>query len=128
MADSGKLLEAPAPRSRVASVSMPAQSKPKKVHYPFWFGGSASCFAAGVTHPLDLGKSSSHTFYTIFVPLLTLRLQSRYLQLSSEICPSTLPPNSVADIVPRRTLGPVTNTRARCPENYVGHFWTYRET
>ena len=26
------------------------------VHYPFWFGGSASCFAASVTHPLDLGK------------------------------------------------------------------------
>ena len=24
------------------------------VHYPFWFGGSASCFAAAVTHPLDL--------------------------------------------------------------------------
>jgi hypothetical protein len=23
--------------------------------YPFWFGGSASCFAACVTHPLDLG-------------------------------------------------------------------------
>ena len=26
------------------------------LHYPFWFGGSASCFAASVTHPLDLGK------------------------------------------------------------------------
>ncbi|KAF1989042.1 mitochondrial carrier [Aulographum hederae CBS 113979] len=26
------------------------------VHYPFWFGGSASCFAACVTHPLDLSK------------------------------------------------------------------------
>ncbi|KFX99477.1 hypothetical protein V495_05716 [Pseudogymnoascus sp. VKM F-4514 (FW-929)] len=26
------------------------------LHYPFWFGGSASCFAAGVTHPLDLVK------------------------------------------------------------------------
>ncbi|KAI9720500.1 MAG: Mitochondrial dicarboxylate transporter [Chrysothrix sp. TS-e1954] len=25
-------------------------------HYPFWFGGSASCFAACVTHPLDLIK------------------------------------------------------------------------
>ncbi|KAF4537290.1 Mitochondrial dicarboxylate transporter [Lasiodiplodia hormozganensis] len=24
------------------------------VRYPFWFGGSASSFAAGVTHPLDL--------------------------------------------------------------------------
>ena len=27
------------------------------IHYPFWFGGSASCFAACVTHPLDLGMS-----------------------------------------------------------------------
>ncbi|KAF1812646.1 hypothetical protein P152DRAFT_396742 [Eremomyces bilateralis CBS 781.70] len=26
------------------------------IHYPFWFGGSASCFAACVTHPLDLGE------------------------------------------------------------------------
>lgn len=36
------------------SVRAPAAGK---VHYPFWFGGSASCFAAGVTHPLDLGTS-----------------------------------------------------------------------
>ena len=28
------------------------------VHYPFWFGGSASCFAAAVTHPLDLSTSA----------------------------------------------------------------------
>lgn len=26
------------------------------IRYPFWFGGSASCFAACVTHPLDLVK------------------------------------------------------------------------
>lgn len=26
-----------------------------QVHYPFWFGGSASCFATLFTHPLDLG-------------------------------------------------------------------------
>ncbi|GME59792.1 mitochondrial dicarboxylate carrier [Neofusicoccum parvum] len=26
------------------------------VRYPFWFGGSASSFAAGVTHPLDLNN------------------------------------------------------------------------
>src|SRR5437667_193040 len=30
-----------------------------KLHYPFWFGGSASCFAAMVTHPLDLGMIES---------------------------------------------------------------------
>ncbi|EED22416.1 phenylalanyl-tRNA synthetase alpha subunit (PodG), putative [Talaromyces stipitatus ATCC 10500] len=29
----------------------------KKIHYPFWFGGSASCFAAAVTHPLDLARA-----------------------------------------------------------------------
>ncbi|KAL2219508.1 hypothetical protein M432DRAFT_611637, partial [Thermoascus aurantiacus ATCC 26904] len=33
-----------------------AQQPRQKVHYPFWFGGSASCFAAAVTHPLDLVK------------------------------------------------------------------------
>ena len=33
---------------------------PQNVSYPFWFGGSASCGAAVVTHPLDLGTS---TFY-----------------------------------------------------------------
>ncbi|KAL5384268.1 hypothetical protein DPSP01_005412 [Paraphaeosphaeria sporulosa] len=30
--------------------------KKKPIHYPFWFGGSASCFAACFTHPLDLVK------------------------------------------------------------------------
>lgn len=30
----------------------------RKVHYPFWFGGSAASMAAVVTHPLDLGKDS----------------------------------------------------------------------
>ncbi|EKV12467.1 hypothetical protein PDIG_43910 [Penicillium digitatum PHI26] len=45
-----------ATHSRVVPVQTPAQSKPKQVHYPFWFGGSASCFAASVTHPLDLGR------------------------------------------------------------------------
>ena len=55
MADSGKMMEPPSAHPRVAPVPTPAPSKPTKVHYPFWFGGSASCFAAGVTHPLDLG-------------------------------------------------------------------------
>ena len=31
-------------------------SQKSPVHYPFWFGGSASCFAACVTHPLDLSE------------------------------------------------------------------------
>ena len=30
---------------------------PQNIQYPFWFGGSASCFAASVTHPLDLGNT-----------------------------------------------------------------------
>lgn len=29
--------------------------KKTPIHYPFWFGGSASCVAACFTHPLDLG-------------------------------------------------------------------------
>lgn len=29
---------------------------PAQIHYPFWFGGSASSMAAVVTHPLDLVK------------------------------------------------------------------------
>ncbi|TGZ81363.1 mitochondrial carrier [Ascodesmis nigricans] len=28
----------------------------QRPHYPFWFGGSASCMAACITHPLDLVK------------------------------------------------------------------------
>jgi hypothetical protein len=34
------------------------------VKYPFWFGGSASCFAACVTHPLDLGMEQRATHIT----------------------------------------------------------------
>ncbi|KAF1941995.1 hypothetical protein EJ02DRAFT_346508 [Clathrospora elynae] len=30
--------------------------KSSPTRYPFWFGGSASCFATLFTHPLDLGK------------------------------------------------------------------------
>lgn len=32
--------------------------------YPFWFGGSASSFAATVTHPLDLS-----TFYELDIDM-----------------------------------------------------------
>ena len=34
--------------------------KQPKLRYPFWFGGSASCLAATVTHPLDLGNYFNH--------------------------------------------------------------------
>ncbi|KAF2717091.1 mitochondrial carrier [Polychaeton citri CBS 116435] len=40
--------------SKLAIKSKDIQNVP--VHYPWWFGGSASCFAAGFTHPLDLVK------------------------------------------------------------------------
>lgn len=78
MADSGKMLEA-SPHSRVVPVQTP-QSKPKKVHYPFWFGGSASCFAASVTHPLDLGmfliSSLNYILYADFVPTVKVPASS----------------------------------------------------
>ncbi|VUC35143.1 unnamed protein product [Clonostachys rosea] len=32
------------------------RQKKSAIHYPFWFGGSASSMAACVTHPLDLGQ------------------------------------------------------------------------
>lgn len=51
MASSGKL-EVSQPQQAVQPPHVNAAHK-----YPFWFGGSASCFAAGVTHPLDLGKT-----------------------------------------------------------------------
>ncbi|KAL2825150.1 putative phenylalanyl-tRNA synthetase alpha subunit [Aspergillus cavernicola] len=44
-------------REKLMSHSSQVVAPVKKVHYPFWFGGSASCFAASVTHPLDLGDA-----------------------------------------------------------------------
>ncbi|KAH6683073.1 mitochondrial carrier domain-containing protein [Halenospora varia] len=40
------------------AVELSQKKKLEREHlrYPFWFGGSASCFAACVTHPLDLVK------------------------------------------------------------------------
>ncbi|KAF4979405.1 hypothetical protein FZEAL_4382 [Fusarium zealandicum] len=37
------------------AAKMEQPPKKKAIRYPFWFGGSASSFAACVTHPLDLG-------------------------------------------------------------------------
>ncbi|KAF1929234.1 mitochondrial carrier [Didymella exigua CBS 183.55] len=42
-------------RSR-SEASKSADVARKAVHYPFWFGGSASCCATLFTHPLDLVK------------------------------------------------------------------------
>ncbi|KAL7773417.1 hypothetical protein CFE70_003381 [Pyrenophora teres f. teres 0-1] len=39
------------------------------IHYPFWFGGSAACFATLFTHPLDLDRmttaNSKPSFFTL---------------------------------------------------------------
>ena len=61
-------------------------------HYPFWFGGSASCFAAVVTHPLDLSmpKATHDTYgagkYSTSIcssVLMCLYSQGRILSLPS---------------------------------------------
>ncbi|KAL4916317.1 mitochondrial carrier domain-containing protein [Aspergillus aurantiobrunneus] len=38
--------------------SLPSANKPntKQIQYPLWFGGSASCMAVAISHPLDLIK------------------------------------------------------------------------
>ncbi|KAK4242112.1 mitochondrial carrier domain-containing protein [Achaetomium macrosporum] len=46
------------------AVASPTKQRP--IHYPFWFGGSASSMAACVTHPLDL-----------VTPPIQVRLQTR---------------------------------------------------
>ncbi|KAF1999149.1 mitochondrial carrier [Amniculicola lignicola CBS 123094] len=48
----------PALQKQVSASELKKSEDVKKspVHYPFWFGGSASCFAACLTHPLDLVK------------------------------------------------------------------------
>ena len=42
--------------SAPATAPRSAAAKPASIHYPFWFGGSASSLAACVTHPMDLVK------------------------------------------------------------------------
>lgn len=69
-------------RDTTNKMSLSPQLKQKPIHYPFWFGGSASSMAACVTHPLDLGLFttpltppfiSSHTN----PPTVKVRLQTR---------------------------------------------------
>lgn len=63
-----------------AAVRMPEKvkkkEKPANIRYPFWFGGSASSFAASVTHPLDLGMFATIPL-SYHLQLLTTS-QSRY--------------------------------------------------
>lgn len=48
------------PELRKSEDVKPVKKTP--IHYPFWFGGSASCLATFFTHPLDLGKSLRSSF------------------------------------------------------------------
>lgn len=41
---------------KTGPTSRGVRKQPTQIHYPFWFGGSASSMAACVTHPLDLVK------------------------------------------------------------------------
>jgi len=43
-------------RTPEAAAARKKSRERQSLRYPFWFGGSASCFAACVTHPLDLVK------------------------------------------------------------------------
>jgi hypothetical protein len=83
-------------------ISAPEVSKSKDVKvtpisYPFWFGGSASCFATVFTHPLDLGQcpeDGSEYWLTL--------AQSRYIPLG---------PTRYTVIL--TSQGPITNTSHR---------------
>lgn len=48
------------PKAAVQADKKADMQKKATIHYPFWFGGSASSMAACVTHPLDLGMLSRH--------------------------------------------------------------------
>ncbi|KAK4667452.1 Mitochondrial dicarboxylate transporter [Podospora pseudopauciseta] len=52
----GPSTETTSKRDTTNKMSLSPQLKQKPIHYPFWFGGSASSMAACVTHPLDLVK------------------------------------------------------------------------
>lgn len=47
---------------KTGPTSRGGRKQPTQIHYPFWFGGSASSMAACVTHPLDLGTPARRTF------------------------------------------------------------------
>ncbi|CAN9145906.1 unnamed protein product [Alternaria alternata] len=64
----------------VAELRKSEDVKPIKktpVHYPFWFGGSASCFATFFTHPLDLVKVASSAVACANSYILTRSAQLR---------------------------------------------------
>ncbi|CAI2184342.1 9155_t:CDS:2 [Funneliformis geosporum] len=66
----------------------------KKIEYPFWFGGAASCIACTVSHPLDLtkvrlqttqGLNKASTIYTMIRIVKDEGIRGLYSGLSASI-------------------------------------------
>ncbi|RIA81342.1 mitochondrial carrier domain-containing protein [Glomus cerebriforme] len=66
----------------------------KKIEYPFWFGGAASCIACTVSHPLDLtkvrlqtthGANKASTIYTMIRIVKDEGIRGLYSGLSASI-------------------------------------------
>ncbi|CAG8454908.1 2004_t:CDS:2 [Funneliformis mosseae] len=69
-------------------------SNHKKIEYPFWFGGAASCIACTVSHPLDLtkvrlqttqGLNKASTIYTMIRIVKDEGIRGLYSGLSASI-------------------------------------------
>lgn len=89
----------------------PQKKVVKKIHYPFWFGGSASCFAAAVTHPLDLGMFSFWSFFEVTAT------NTDYSKGEARMHPSRECTQSNGDVI----KGPITNPRSQCAKINAGH-------
>ncbi|EMD96057.1 hypothetical protein COCC4DRAFT_184185 [Bipolaris maydis ATCC 48331] len=66
------------PELRKSEDVKPVKKTP--IHYPFWFGGSASCFATFFTHPLDLVKVRLQTQATHGVRLNMMQMFSHVMK------------------------------------------------
>ena len=99
-------------------------------HYPFWFGGSASCFAASVTHPLDLSTQNWRSNGQIPWPnekpmLMRCSSQGRLIHCTMALI-SQLPPHILAEKLhsPPRA-GPAANTSCWWTKGDVRHIYIY---
>ncbi|CAB4423500.1 mitochondrial carrier [Rhizophagus irregularis] len=76
-------------------ISLPSPSSAsRRIEYPFWFGGAASCIACTVSHPLDLtkvrlqtthGVNKASTIYTMIQIIKTEGILGLYSGLSASI-------------------------------------------
>lgn len=76
-------------------ISLPSPSSAsRRIEYPFWFGGAASCIACTVSHPLDLtkvrlqtthGANKASTIYTMIQIIKTEGILGLYSGLSASI-------------------------------------------